>query len=106
MNVTLAPGTDGFAELVSAVEVAGLEEEEVSETASMKVDLSALASVPAKVMVCAPVIATENGMLNAVKLVLGAETRLPSWTPSTLTLIGCTLGAAQQGRCAAWNASV
>ena len=60
-----------------------------SETASMKADRSALASVPAKVMVCAPVVATENGMLNKAKLVLDGETRLPIWTPSTLTLIGC-----------------
>jgi hypothetical protein len=106
VKVTLAPGAEGFAELVSAVEVAGLLEEDVSETASMKVDMSALATVPAKVMVCAPVVATENGMLNAVKLVLGGVTRLPIWVPSMLTLMGCTLGAAQHERCAAWNASV
>ena len=69
---------------------------------SMKVVLSLL-SVPAKVMVCEPVLDTENGMLNPVKPVLGGETRLPIWIPSMLTLTGCTFGATQHGRCAAWN---
>ena len=55
----------------------------------MKVVLSLLASVPAKVMVCKPLLDTENGMLNAVKAVLGGDTK-PIWIPSTLTLIGCT----------------
>ncbi len=32
-------------------------------------------------MVCAPVVVTENGMLNAEKLALGAATRPPIWTP-------------------------
>ena len=67
----------------------------------MKVVLS-LASIPEKEMVCAPVVATENVMLNDAKLVLAGEIKLPIWIPSTLTLIGCTNG----DRCAAWNESV
>ena len=58
-------------------------------TLSMKVVLS-LESVPAKVMVCNPLLDTENGTLNAEKLVLGGEIKLPTWIPSTLTAMGCT----------------
>ena len=43
----------------------------------MNVVLS-LGSVPANVIVCAPVLATENGMLTMLKLVLAGDTRLPT----------------------------
>ncbi len=68
----------------------------------MNVVLS-LGSVPAKVIVCAPVLATENGMLTMLKLVLAGDTRLPTCVPSTVIFTGCTFGATQQARCAAWN---
>ena len=46
-------------------------------------------SVPVKVMVCPPLLATENGMLKLPKLVLDGDTRLPIELPSTITLTGC-----------------
>src|SRR5271169_5715164 len=104
VKVTLPPTVDGLAELASVVVVA-VRPLEVSATASMKVVLS-LGSVLVKVMVCAPLLATENAMLNKAKLVLAGDTRLPTGVPSTLTCTGCTWGATQQGRCAAWNDSV
>ena len=65
----------------------------------MKVVLS-LGSVPANMIVCAPLVATEKPMLNAAKLVLAGATRLPIWVPSTIILTGWTLGATQHARCA------
>ena len=44
----------------------------------------------AVVIIGAAALATENDMLNVVKLVLAGDTTLLIWTPSTLTLIGCT----------------
>ena len=54
-------------------------------------------------IVCNPVVDTENGMLNELNPVLGGEIKPPIWMPSTLTLIGCRLGGTQHERCAAWN---
>ncbi len=87
VKVTLIPAVDGLSELASVVVVAT--PVEVSVTASMKVVLS-VGSVPVKVRACAPLVATENGMLNALKLVFVGPTRLPIWVPSTFTVIGCT----------------
>ena len=87
VKVTLAPAAEGLSELVSVVVVAVVLDP-VSVTASMKVVLS-LGSVPMKAMVCVPLLATENGMLNGAKLVLAGETRAPIWLPSPVTRIGC-----------------
>src|SRR5271156_5267397 len=87
VKVTLAPSVDGLAELTSVVVVAMLLK--VSVTWSMKVVLS-LAEVPVKVIVCVPVVASDNGMLKLLKLALAGDTRLPIAVPSTLTWIGCT----------------
>ena len=78
---------------------------ELSVTASRNVVLSA-ESVPAKMIVCVPLVATENTMLNDAKLLLAGETRLPICVPSTVTLTGCTYGEMQHVRCAALNESV
>src|SRR5271170_5549901 len=59
VKVTLAPTVDGLAELPSVV-VEAVRLPAVSVTASMKVVLSPVA-VPAKVTVCVPVVAIENG---------------------------------------------
>src|SRR5512132_873149 len=75
VKVTFVPALAGLAELASVVVVA-TRLVEVSVTLSMKVVLSS-GSVPVNAIVCAPVVATENGMLNAVKLVLAGDTRLP-----------------------------
>src|SRR5438105_4818851 len=75
VNVTLAPTTDGLAELASVVLVAVVLLV-TSVTLSIKLVLS-VPSVPAKVMVCKPVLEIENGMLNELKLVLGGEIKLP-----------------------------
>ena len=61
--------------------------------------------VPVKVMVCAPVVATENATLKTAKLVLAGDTGLPTGTPSTLTWIGSAYGVVQHARCAALNDS-
>src|ERR1700694_3725882 len=87
-KVTLAPIRDGLAELPNVVVVA-TRLLEPSVTLLMKVVLS-LGSVPVRVSVCAPVLATENAMLKLPKLVLAGDTRPPIWVPSTVTLIGCT----------------
>src|SRR5439155_13726969 len=71
VNVTFAPTTDGLAELANVVLVAVLVLV-TSVTLSMKVVLS-VPSVPARVIVCKPVPETENGTLNALKLVLDGE---------------------------------
>ena len=73
----------------------------VSVTLSMNVVLST-ASVPVKVSVCVPLVATENGRLKVLKLVLAGDTRLPIWVPSIVTLVGC--GTPQRDE--AWNESV
>src|SRR5437660_964785 len=91
VKVTLVPTVDGLSELVSVV-VLGARLLEVSVTLSMKVVLS-LGSVPVNAIVCAPVLATENEILNAVKLVLAGATRLPICVPSTVTMTGLRLGA-------------
>ena len=70
----------------------------------MKVDVSPV-TVPVKVMVCAPVVETENGMLKVLKPVVAGDAKLPIGVPSTLTWIGCT-GDALEARRAAWNDSV
>src|SRR2546427_4407273 len=77
VKVTFAPTVDGLSELVSVV-VVGVPVPVVNVTLSMKVVLS-LGSVPVNMSVCAPVVATENGMLNALKLLLAGDTRLPIW---------------------------
>src|SRR2546429_247949 len=101
VNVTLVPAAEGLAELDSVVVVATTLLEP-SVTASTKV-VRSLGSVPANVSVCAPLLTTEKPMLNAAKLPLAGDTRLPIWAPSTVTLTGCT---PQQVRCAALNDSV
>ena len=89
VKVTVLPSVAGFGELASAVDV--LAKVVVARvTASMKVDLSPLASVPANMIVCEPAFATENDMLKVVNPVFGGDTKLPIWMPSTLSLIGCT----------------
>jgi hypothetical protein len=57
----------------------------------MNVDLSPLPSVPANWIVCEPVPATENEIVNVEKLVLGGDTTLPICCPSSVTRIRCTL---------------
>src|SRR5271170_5132607 len=99
VKVTLAPTVDGLAELPnSVVVVVTVMLPAVSVTASMKVVLSP-ASVPAKVMVCLPVVAIENGTLKLLKLVLVGVTGLPIGVPSTLTWMGWRSGATQHERC-------
>src|SRR5713226_3366651 len=77
VKVTLAPTSDGLAELASVVVVA-TRLLEVSVTLSMKVVLS-LASVPVKSFFFTPTAATEKGMLKPLKLVLAGDTTLPIW---------------------------
>ena len=75
VKVTPIPTVDGFDELVAVVVVATVLVE-LTVTPSTKVVLS-LGSVPASMIVCAPLLATEKAMLNAVKVVFAGETRLP-----------------------------
>src|SRR5437867_3071315 len=79
VKVTVLPTVAGLAELASVVDVLA-RVVVASVTASMKVDLSPLASVPANMIVCEPALATENDMLNVVKLVLAGDTTLLIWT--------------------------
>ena len=98
VKTTLAPTKDGLPELASVVVDATLAA--VNVTLSIKVVLS-LATVPVKVMVCAPLVDTENGMLKLLKLVLAGDTGLPIGAPSMATWIGCAYGETQHDRCAA-----
>src|SRR6266516_168893 len=101
VKVTLVPTVDGLSELAIVV-VLATTMIELSVTASMNV-VRSLGSVPANLSVCAPLLTTEKAMLNAAKLPLAGDTKLPIWAPSTVTLTGCT---PQQVRCAALNDSV
>src|SRR5208282_501653 len=75
VKVTLPPTVDGLTELASVVAVAAMLLM-VNVTSSMKVVLS-VATVPVNVFVCVEVVATENGILKLLKLVLTGDTRLP-----------------------------
>ena len=86
VNVVLRCTLVGLGDPTSAVR---LPVPVIRETASMKT-VRSLGSVPANMIVCAPLVATEKGMMKPLKPEPVGVSRLPILVPSTVTRMVCT----------------